>query len=125
MQVASGPIIMQSYHYDLVEADSEAKTDIQVQIQNYEVEDENVSGTMIQLLIPFDVHPENVGFAISGLVGQVIQLTDFTGEISDLTGEQVEQLSRPLITEIQSLTYQVTALTLDHGYNLDFQANTN
>ncbi|UQS81723.1 DUF1149 family protein [Bombilactobacillus folatiphilus] len=125
MQVNKGPLVVQGYHYDLVEPTTAAKTDIQVQIQEYQDDaaaENSDAGQMVQILIPFDIHPEQAPFEISGLLGQVIQLVDFDGEIKDLSGDIVEQLSQPLIEQIQIITYQVTALTLDHGYQLDFQA---
>lgn len=124
MKVNTGPVVVQSFHYDLVDPKSEPKTDIQVQVQDYPVADgEELSGKMVQILAPFNVHPAQAEFAVSGLIGQVFQLPDFTGELSDITPEMVAQLSQPMIEQIQTITYQVTALTLEHGYHLDFQAD--
>jgi hypothetical protein len=127
MKVAKGPIVVQSYHYDLVDPDSEVKTDLQVQVQDYNdsEETESIEGKMIQIMTPFGIHPEQAPFAISGLIGQVVQLQDVAAdEDYTLSTELMEELSRPLVEQIQIITYQLTAMTLDHGYELNFQPNT-
>ncbi|AXX64846.1 DUF1149 family protein [Bombilactobacillus bombi] len=127
MKVAKGPIVVQSYHYDLVDPDSEVKTDLQVQVQDYNdsEEAESTEGKMIQIMTPFGIHPEQAPFAISGLIGQVVQLQDVAAdEDYTLSTELMEELSRPLVEQIQIITYQLTAMTLDHGYELNFQPNT-
>lgn len=127
MKVAKGPIVVQSYHYDLVDPDSEVKTDLQVQVQDYNdsEETESTEGKMIQIMTPFGIHPEQAPFAISGLIGQVVQLQDVAAdEDYTLSTELMEELSRPLVEQIQIITYQLTAMTLDHGYELNFQPNT-
>ncbi|RHW50170.1 DUF1149 domain-containing protein [Bombilactobacillus bombi] len=127
MKVAKGPIVVQSYHYDLVNPDSEVKTDLQVQVQDYNdsEEIESTEGKMIQIMTPFGIHPEQAPFAISGLIGQVVQLQDVAAdEDYTLSTELMEELSRPLVEQIQIITYQLTAMTLDHGYELNFQPNT-
>lgn len=127
MKVAKGPIVVQSYHYDLVNPDSEVKTDLQVQVQDYNdsEEAESTEGKMIQIMTPFGIHPEQAPFAISGLIGQVVQLQDVAAdEDYTLSTELMEELSRPLVEQIQIITYQLTAMTLDHGYELNFQPNT-
>ncbi|MCO6541796.1 MAG: DUF1149 family protein [Lactobacillus sp.] len=127
MKVAKGPIVVQSYHYDLVDPDSEVKTDLQVQVQDYNdsEEIESTEGKMIQIMTPFGIHPEQAPFAISGLIGQVVQLQDVAAdEDYTLSTELMEELSRPLVEQIQIITYQLTAMTLDHGYELNFQPNT-
>ncbi|MCO6543245.1 MAG: DUF1149 family protein [Lactobacillus sp.] len=127
MKVAKGPIVVQSYHYDLVDPDSEVKIDLQVQVQDYNdsEEAESTEGKMIQIMTPFGIHPEQAPFAISGLIGQVVQLQDVAAdEDYTLSTELMEELSRPLVEQIQIITYQLTAMTLDHGYELNFQPNT-
>ena len=125
MKVAKGPIVVQSYHYDLVDPDSEIRTNLQVQVQDYEDSEQQSEGKMIQIMTPFGIHPEKAPFAISGLIGQVIQFPDWKpGEPLQLNAEQMQELSQPLVEQIQIITYQLTAMTLDHGYQLDFQPTT-
>ena len=125
MKVAKGPIVVQSYHYDLVDPDSEIRTNLQVQVQNYEDSEQQSEGKMIQIMTPFGIHPEKAPFAISGLIGQFIQYPDLkTDEPLQLNAEQMQELSQPLVEQIQIITYQLTAMTLDHGYQLDFQPTT-
>lgn len=125
MKVAKGPIVVQSYHYDLVDPDSEIRTNLQVQVQDYEDSEQQSEGKMIQIMTPFGIHPEKAPFAISGLIGQVIQFLDWKpDEPLQLNSEQMQELSQPLVEQIQIITYQLTAMTLDHGYQLDFQPTT-
>ena len=125
MKVAKGPIVVQSYHYDLVDPDSEIRTNLQAQVQDYENSEQQSEGKMIQIMTPFGIHPEKAPFAISGLIGQVIQFPDWKPDESlQLNAEQMQELSQPLVEQIQIITYQLTAMTLDHGYQLDFQPTT-
>ena len=125
MKVAKGPIVVQSYHYDLVDPDSEIRTNLQAQVQDYEDSEQQSEGKMIQIMTPFGIHPEKAPFAISGLIGQVIQFPDLKPDESlQLNAEQMQELSQPLVEQIQIITYQLTAMTLDHGYQLDFQPTT-
>ncbi len=125
MKVAKGPIVVQSYHYDLVDPDSEIRTNLQAQVQDYEDSEQQSEGKMIQIMTPFGIHPENAPFAISGLIGQVIQFPDWKpDEPLQLNAKQMQELSQPLVEQIQIITYQLTAMTLDHGYQLDFQPTT-
>ncbi|MGL5885960.1 DUF1149 family protein [Lactobacillus mellis] len=125
MKVAKGPIVVQSYHYDLVDPDSEIRTNLQAQVQDYEDSEQQSEGKMIQIMTPFGIHPEKAPFAISGLIGQVIQFSDWKpDEPLQLNAEQMQELSQPLVEQIQIITYQLTAMTLDHGYQLDFQPTT-
>lgn len=125
MKVAKGPIVVQSYHYDLVDPDSEIRINLQVQVQDYEDSEQQSEGKMIQIMTPFGIHPEKAPFAISGLIGQVIQFSDWKpDEPLQLNAEQMQELSQPLVEQIQIITYQLTAMTLDHGYQLDFQPTT-
>lgn len=125
MKVAKGPIVVQSYHYDLVDPDSEIRTDLQVQVQDYEDSEQRSEGKMIQIMTPFDIHPEKASFAISGLIGQVIQFPDCNiDEPLQLNAKQMQELSKSLVEQIQIITYQLTAITLDNGYQLDFQPTT-
>ena len=123
IQANKGPIVVQSFHYDVVDALSPIKTEVQVELQDYEPQEkeENAENAItVQVMTPFDIHPEGTIFAISGLVGQVVQLINCQQTIDQLDAQIVQQLSQPLIEQIQILTYQVTAITLDQGYHLEF-----
>lgn len=120
IQANKGPIIVQSFYYDVVDASSPIKTEVQVELQNYEPQEPVKNALTFQLMTPFDIHPKGTTFAISGLVGQVVQLINCPQTIDQLDAQIVQQLSQPLIEQIQILTYQVTAITLDKGYHLEF-----
>ncbi|MFL2029833.1 DUF1149 family protein [Loigolactobacillus zhaoyuanensis] len=53
-------------------------------------------------------------------MSQIIQILDFDGQADDLTAQDMQRLSRPLVEYIETLTYQVTAVALDQGVQLDF-----
>lgn len=120
IQANKGPIVVQSFHYDVVDASSPIKTEVQVELQDYEPQEKAENAITVQVMTPFDIHPEGTIFAISGLVGQVVQLINCPQTIDQLDAQIVQQLSQPLIEQIQILTYQVTAITLDQGYHLEF-----
>ena len=50
---------------------------------------------------------------------------DYFGDGSDLEPSDYQLLSRPLVEEIETLTYEITQLTLDHPVNLSFKSNFN
>lgn len=120
IQANKGPIVVQSFHYDVVDASSPIKTEVQVELQDYEPQEPVKNALTLQVMTPFDIHPKGTTFAISGLVGQVVQLINCPQTIEQLDAQIVQQLSQPLIEQIQILTYQVTAITLDQGYHLEF-----
>ena len=120
IQANKGPIVVQSFHYDVVDASSPIKTEVQVELQDYEPQEPVKNALTLQVMTPCDIHPKGTTFAISGLVGQVVQLINCPQTIDQLDAQIVQQLSQPLIEQIQILTYQVTAITLDQGYHLEF-----
>ena len=62
-------------------------------------------------------------FSVSGMISQIVQIKNYFGDGSDLSKADYKLLSRPLVEYIETLTYQVTQITLDKPVNLNFQAN--
>ncbi|NVY96813.1 DUF1149 family protein [Lactobacillus sp. DCY120] len=123
MAIPQGPIVVQAFHYDQVDPDTPAKNEIQVQIQSYpEIDSGADSKDYFQILAPFEIHPEATNFMVSGLLGQVVQVETAANQ-TELAPELLQELSRPLIEQIQILTYQVTAIADDRGYDLNFTPN--
>jgi len=126
MKIVKGAVSVQAFHYDIESASADVKTQLNIQIEHPDFKNENgesmdeSKGKILQVVIPFDIHTEGAPFKISGLIGQVVQPVGFQGEIEDLTGKEVQQLSRSAVEYIETLTYQVTAVTLNHGVSLDF-----
>lgn len=130
MKTVKGPVVVQSFHYDVETTSADVKQDLHIQIDQPHLKDEKgepideSKGKIFQVIIPFEIHLENAPFKVSGEIGQVVQLVDFQGTQDDLTAKDVEQISRPVIEYIETLTYQVTAVTLNHGVSLNFTANS-
>ena len=122
------PVVVQHFHYDLNEED-EVKNNLDVSLrQVYQTDDngeqdEGKEGHYFEIAIPFEVSPAPGQFTVSGLVSQIVQLQDYFGEGKDLKANDYELMSRPLVEEIETLTYQVTQLTLDQPVNLSFKSN--
>ncbi|MQS89002.1 DUF1149 family protein [Companilactobacillus mishanensis] len=126
MKTKKGPVSVQSFHYDLVAPDEEVKQDLKITIDHPELKDNNgepmdeSEGRIVQVVIPFEIHPQGAPFKVSGLIGQVSQLIDFHGNPEDISNKDVKQISRPLVEYIETITYQITAITLNHGVSLNF-----
>lgn len=129
MKINKGIVSVQSFHYDTVATTADVKTDLNINIEHPDLKDEagqplnEDEGKILQVVVPFEIHPENAPFKVSGLIGQVVQPIGFQGEIQDLGAKDVQQLSRSVVEYIETLTYQVTAVTLNHGVSLDFNNN--
>lgn len=126
MKINKGEVSVQAFHYDIESPSADVKTNLNINIEKFDVnggdgqpinEDE---GKVLQVVVPFEIHMENAPFKVSGLIGQVVQPVGFHGEIQDLDAKQVQQLSRPVVEYIETLTYQVTSVTLNHGVSLNF-----
>ncbi|KRM72328.1 DUF1149 family protein [Lacticaseibacillus brantae] len=127
MQTKRFSIIVQSFHYDLVGPDAELKQDVQVAMRQVEPTDperqaETKAGNFFEIMVPFDVIAGNTGFEVSGQITQIVQTLDYFGEAKDIAPDDLQKLSRPLVETIETLTYQVTAVALDQGISLNFQA---
>ncbi|MFD0896488.1 DUF1149 family protein [Loigolactobacillus binensis] len=127
MKTNREPVVVEQFHYDRVAPDTAPKTDVQVNINEVTATGEGAAemmarGKIFQFAVPFNVVVE--GFAVSGQMTQIIQLLDFKGTPDDLEDQEMQRLSRPLVEYIETLTYQVTAVALDQGVQLDFHPET-
>ncbi|ATO44409.1 DUF1149 family protein [Loigolactobacillus coryniformis] len=118
-------VVVEHFHYDRVAPDTAPKTDVQVNINEVTATGDGADeimarGKIFQFAVPFEVVLE--GFAVSGQITQIIQILDFNGTPDDLAAADMQRLSRPLVEYIETLTYQVTAVALDQGVQLDFHA---
>ncbi|APX72294.1 DUF1149 family protein [Companilactobacillus allii] len=131
MKTNKGEVTVQSFHYDVESPAADVKSDLQISIEHPDLLDAKGNplsedeGKIFQIVIPFEVHPENAPFKVSGLIGQVVQLVGFQGKPEDLEPKQVEQISRPVVEYIETLTYQVTVVALNRGVSLNFTAHNN
>ena len=122
------PVMVQHFHYDLNE-EPIVKNELNVSLRQVFQTDENgkqdegKDGYYFEVAIPFEVAPEPGQFTVSGLVSQVLQLKNYFGDGRDLRPNDYELMSRPLVEEIETLTYQVTQLTLEKPVNLSFKSN--
>ncbi|MBZ1504684.1 DUF1149 family protein [Latilactobacillus curvatus] len=131
MQTKKDPITVDAFHYDRASPDVEPQQNIQVSLVTISEEDPYLqeadlsAGNIYQIVTPFQVAPEKSGFAVSGQISQVVQLLDFFGEPNEIDQKDMMKLSRPLIEYIETLTYQVTAVALNRGVQLQFTAQAN
>ena len=122
------PVLVQHFHYDLNE-EPHTKNELNVSLrQVFQTDeqgnqDEGKEGHYFEIAIPFEIAPAPGQFSVSGLVSQVVQLVDYFVEGKDLNPNDYELISRPLVEEIETLTYQITQITLDQPVNLNFKAN--
>ncbi|BDR60226.1 DUF1149 family protein [Lactobacillus xylocopicola] len=122
------PVLVKNFHYDINE---EPETKDQVNFGLKQVERQNQDGTTdagdngnyFEVAVVFDVAPEPGHFSVSGMISQIVQIKEYFGDGSDLAKTDYKLLSRPLIEYIETLTYEVTQITLDEPVNLNFQAN--
>ncbi|HIY92421.1 DUF1149 family protein [Companilactobacillus sp. HBUAS56275] len=126
MKINKGEVNVQSFHYDVEAPSADVKTELNINIEHPEFKDENGEplnedeGKILQVVVPFEIHPQGAPFKVSGLIGQVVQPIGFHGEIQDLEAKDVQQLSRPVVEYIETLTYQVTSVALNRGFSLNF-----
>ncbi len=131
MQTKKDPITVDAFHYDRISPDVEPQQNIQVSLVTISEEDPYLqeadlsAGNIYQIVTPFQVAPEKSGFAVSGQISQVVQLLDFFSEPNEIDQKDMIKLSRPLIEYIETLTYQVTAVALNRGVQLQFTAQAN
>lgn len=122
------PILVHSFHYDLNE-EPKVKNDVNVTFrkaakQNEDgTTDEGRNGSYFEVAVLFDVSPAPGDFTVSGRISQIVNLHDYFGDGQDLDKDNYALLSRPLVEYIETLTYEVTQVTLDQPVNLNFKAN--
>lgn len=128
MKTRKGPVSVQSFHYDVANPNDEVKQELHIQIDHPELTDENdqpmdeSDGKIFQIVVPFEIHPQGAPFKVSGLIGQVMQLVGFHSGAEDLKDKEVQQISREVVEYIETITYQITAVTLNKGVSLNFTA---
>lgn len=126
MKINKGAVTVQSFHYDIESPSADVKTDLNIQIEHPDLKGEDSQpinedeGKIFQVVVPFEIHVQDAPFKVSGLIGQVVQPVGYHDEIEDLDAKQVQQLSRPVVEYIETLTYQITSVTLNHGVSLNF-----
>lgn len=123
------PIIVRNFHYDINE-EPKVKSEVNVSIRQVVQNDdqgnempESKEGRYFEIGVPFEVAPAPGMFTVSGLITQVVQLMGYFGEGKDLSSADYQLLSRPLVEKIETLTYEVTQITLDQPVNLNFKSN--
>lgn len=122
------PITVKQFHYDLNEQPA-VITEVNVGIEQVVQEqqdgsrDEGKDGKYFEISVPFKVSPEPGFFTVSGLITRIVQFKDYFGDGQDLTPEDYQLLSRPLVEKIETLTYRLTQLTLGEAVNLSFEAD--
>ncbi|RMC24972.1 MULTISPECIES: DUF1149 family protein [unclassified Lactobacillus] len=122
------PILVKNFHYDINE---EPKTKDKVNFGLKKVEKQNEDGTTdkgedgnyFEITVVFDVAPAPGQFSVSGMISQIVQIKDYFGDGNDLDNTDYKLLSRPLVEYIETLTYEVTQITLEKPVNLNFEAN--
>lgn len=120
-------ISVDAFHFDLLTEETTAQTNIKVSMQQLSAatdatKEQEKQGNVYRVIVPFDVVPGEDNFRISGQISQVVQANGFFGEADSISAADWELLSRPLVETIETLTYQVTAVALNHGVNLSFTA---
>ena len=120
-------ISVDAFHFDLLTEETAVQTNIQVSMQQLSAatdatKEQEKQGNVYRVIVPFNVVPGDENFRISGQISQVVQADGFFGEADSISGEDWELLSRPLVETIETLTYQVTAVAINHGVNLSFTA---
>lgn len=127
MRFKRQPIYVQAFHFDVSERREAAGIGVQLhKLLPEEIDQLHLSipegGCALRIEIPFDFVPPQEHFAISGIMKQLIIIEGFDGTESDLPADAVKKLSRPIIELIETLTYEITTLSLDHAVNLNFVA---
>ncbi|AUI71605.1 DUF1149 family protein [Companilactobacillus alimentarius] len=129
MKINKGAVNVQAFHYDVESSSADVKTELNISVEHPDFKDENgqplseKEGKILQVVVPFEIHPENAPFKVSGLVGQIVQPVGFQGEVQDLEPKDIQQLSRPVVEYIETMTYQITSVALNRGFSLNFNKN--
>lgn len=119
-------ITVRSFHYDLNE-EAKSKNEINVSLRLVEPKNKEKynldKDSFFEVAVIFDIAPEPGRFSVSGLISQIIRFKDYQGEGKDLSSDEYQSLTKPLVKYIKTLTYQVTKITLDEPVDLNFEAN--
>lgn len=119
-------ITVRSFHYDLNE-EAKSKNEINVSLRLVEPKNKEKynldKDSFFEVAVIFDIAPEPGRFSVSGLISQIIRFKDYQGEGKDLSSDEYQSLTKPLVKYIKTLTYQVTKIILDEPVDLNFEAN--
>ena len=120
------PVTVQSFHYDLVDEGVAAKSEVNPGIRKLDVsgddEHSEEEGSYYDVAVFFDVIPAPAEFEVSGAIHQIVQIKNYHGDGTDISNADWQLLSRPLVEYIETLTYEVTQVTVDKPVNLNFKA---
>lgn len=119
-------VITQNFHFDL-NSKAELKNNLQILVRKETATQDELAqfgdGNFYNLAALFEIAPAPGDFTVSGLVYQLVKIDGYDGDGHDLPADLQEQISRPLVEQIETLTYQVTQVALDDGINLNFEYN--
>lgn len=122
------PVLVHSFHYDLNE-EPKIKNEVNVLFRKATKKnedgttDEGNDGSYFEVGVVFEVAPAPGDFTVSGQISQIVKLKNYFGDGKDLSKDDYQLLSRPLVEYIETLTYEVTQVALDKPVNLNFKAN--
>ncbi|WP_163651855.1 DUF1149 family protein [Listeria sp. PSOL-1] len=129
MEIKTNQIIVEKYNFETILAKQEqVENTVRVEINEVEPTSDDKSileeGKLFKIDVPFDlILPQ---FKINGQISRIVQLVDFFGQGNELGEELIQELSKPLISYITRLTYEVSEIAFDApGIDLDFTANNN
>lgn len=117
------PITVQSFHYDLNEKNQVADKVNVALTKTYPNGSSGGPEGYFQVDVVFKVAPEPGAFTVSGQISQIVHLKNYSGDGQDLKPEDYKSLSRPLVEYIETLTYEVTQVTMPKPVNLSFTSN--
>ncbi|MDO4912031.1 MAG: DUF1149 family protein [Lactobacillus sp.] len=117
-------ILVRSFHYDFLE-EPQPKSEVNVAIRpaNEVDEDGNPVETadhFYEVAVIFNVSPAPGYINLSGLVTQIYNLHDYEGDGHDISAADWKLMTRPLVEQIETITYQITQVTLDEPMNISF-----
>ena len=99
-------IIVQAFHYDLVDEDTKPISDVRPGIRKLDVsgddEHSEENGSYYDVAVFFDVIPEPVEFEVSGAIHQIVQIKDYHGDGSDTDNADWQLLSTPFVEYIET-----------------------
>lgn len=122
------PVMVRSFHYDLNDKLT-IKNNVNVAFRKAAKQnddgttDEGKDGSYFEVAVVFEVAPDPGDFTVSGTITQIVKLKNYFGDGKDLSKADYKLLSRPLVEYIETLTYEVTQVTLDKPVNLNFEPN--
>ncbi|MBD5430341.1 DUF1149 family protein [Lactobacillus sp.] len=122
------PVLVRNFHYDINEepvVKNEVNVSLRqvVQTRDDGTQDEGKDGRYFEIAVPFEVAPAPGQFTVSGLITRIVQFEGYFGDGTDLSPQEYQLISRPLVEEIETLTYEVTQVTMEQPVNLSFESN--